>query len=40
MEAEILKKLCPKGVTAGVGKEVTRALVDVLTLPSKLKTDV
>jgi hypothetical protein len=35
IEPEILKKLCPKGVTAAVRKELMEPLVDILTLPSK-----
>jgi hypothetical protein len=36
IEPEILKKLCPKGVTAAVRKELMEASVDILTLPGKL----
>jgi hypothetical protein len=38
IEPEILKKLCPKGVTVAVRKELMEASVDVLTLPGKLNT--
>jgi hypothetical protein len=38
IEPEILKKLCPKGVTVAVSKESMEAPVDILTLPGKLNT--
>jgi hypothetical protein len=40
IEPEILKKLCPKGVTAAVRKELMEASVDILTLPGKLNSSV
>jgi hypothetical protein len=38
IELEILKALCPKGVTPEVGDELMEAAVDVCSLPGKLAT--
>jgi hypothetical protein len=40
IEPEILKKLCPKGVTAAVRKELMEASVNILTLPGKLNASI
>ena len=35
VEPEVLKLLCPKGVTATVRKEIMKTAVDVVSLPGK-----
>jgi hypothetical protein len=35
VEPEVLKLLCPKGVTAQVRKEIMEGLIDVVSLPGK-----
>jgi hypothetical protein len=40
IEPEIFKKLCPKGVTVAVRKELMEASVDILTLPGKLNSSI
>jgi hypothetical protein len=38
VEPEVLKLLCPKGVTAPVRKEIMEASIDVVSLPGKFTT--
>jgi hypothetical protein len=38
VEPEVLKLLCPKGVTAPVRKEIMEASIDVVSLPGKFQT--
>jgi hypothetical protein len=35
VEPEVLKLLCPKGVTASVQKEIMETAIDVVSLPGK-----